>query len=179
MAVFAFLLAAAAPAAAQSFAVGGGGGAVADLGANVVDNGLSHFGGYGFFEASLETYGARNDVLLQARGQFVTLPGGAPNAPNVHVSSGLLIVAYRFREEWWEAGLLAGLGVFGVSPAAPGTDQVAADPSQTVFGWCVGAQSVFQISRRVDFRLEVTWNEPLTQLDHKFFFLSGGVAYRF
>lgn len=176
---FALLLAAAAPAAAQSFAAGGGGGAIADLGANVVDNGFSHFGGYGFFEVSLETYGARNDVLLQARGQFVTLPGGAPDAPNIRVNSGLVIVTYRYREEWWEAGLLAGLGVFGVSPRAPGPDQVAADPSQTVFGWCVGAQSVFRINRRFDFRLEASWNVPQTQLDHKFFFLSGGVGYRF
>jgi hypothetical protein len=179
VASLALLLAAAAPAAAQNFSAGGGGGAIADLGTNVLDNGFSHFGGYAFFEVSLETYGARSDVLLQARGQFVTLPGGAPNAPDVHVNSGLVIVTYRFREEWWEAGLLAGLGVFGVSPAAPGTGQVAADPSQTVFGWCVGVQSVFRINRRFDFRAEVSWNEPLTQLDHKFFFLSGGVGYRF
>ena len=179
VAAFAFLLSAAAPAAAQNFAAGGGGGAIADQGANVVDNGFSHFGGYGFFEVSLETYGARSDVLLQARGLFVTLPGGAPGAPDIRVNSGLVIVTYRFREEWWEAGLLAGLGVFGVSPKAPGTDQVAAEPSQTVFGWCVGVQSVFRISRRFDFRLEASYQVPQTQLDHKFFFLSGGVGYRF
>ena len=138
VAAFALLLVAAAPAAAQTFAAGGGGGAIADVGANVTDNSFSHFGGYVFFEASLETYGARNDVLLQARGQFVTLPGGAPGAPDIQVNSGLVIVTYRYREPWWEAGLLAGLGVFDVSPRAPGTDQVAADPAQTVFGWCVG-----------------------------------------
>ena len=176
---FALALATAAPAAAQNFAAGGGGGAIADQGTNVADNGFSHFGGYGFAEVSLESYGSRSDVLLQARGQFVTLPGGAPGAPDVGVSSGLVIVTYRYREEWWEPGLFAGLGVFGVSPKSPGQDQVAADRSQTVFGWCVGAQSVFRINRRFDFRLEVSWNVPQTELDHKFFFLTGGVGYRF
>jgi hypothetical protein len=179
VASLALLLAASAPAAAQSFSVGGGGGAIADQGTNVPDNGLSNFGGYGFFEVSLETYGARNDVLLQARGQFVTLPGGAADAPDVHLSSGLVIVTYRFREAWWEAGLLAGVGVFGVSPVAPETGQVAADTAQTVFGWCVGAQAVFRIDRRFDIRLEASWNVPQTQLDHKFFFLTAGVGYRF
>ena len=148
-------------------------------GANVTDNSFSHFGGYVFFEASLETYGARNDVLLQARGQFVTLPGGAPGAPDIHVNSGLVIVTYRYREPWWEAGLLAGLGVFDVSPKAPGTDQVAADPAQTVFGWCVGTQAVFRITPRFDFRVEASYDVPKTQLDHKFFFLTGGFGYRF
>ncbi len=56
---------------------------------------------------------------------------------------------------------------------------MAAERSQTVFGWCVGAQSVFRITRRFDFRLEVSWNVPQTELDHKFFFLTGGVGYRF
>ncbi len=179
VAASALFLALASPAAAQDFAAGGGGGAITDQGANVVDNGLSHFGGYAFLEVSLESSGARNDLLLQARGQFVTLPGGAPGAPDIRVNSGLVLVTYRYREELWAAGLLAGLGVFSVTPRAPGADQVAADPSQTVFGWCVGAQSVFRITRRFDFRLEASWNVPQTRLDHKFFFLTGGVGYRF
>lgn len=176
---FAFLLAAAAPAAAQSFSAGGGGGAIADQGRNVTDNGLGHFGGYLFLEASLESYGARHDVLVQGRGEFVTLPGGAPGAPEIRVNSGLLMVTYRYREEWWEAGLLAGLGVFGLSPRAPEPDQVAAETSQTVFGWCAGAQSVFRMTRRLDFRIEASYQVPQTRLDHKFFFLSGGLGYRF
>ena len=176
---FALLLSVAAPAAAQYFAVGGGGGAIADVGTNVVDNGFSHFGGYGFFEVSLERYGSQSQVLLQARGQFVTLPGGAPGAPDIRVNSGLAIVTYRFREEWWEAGVLGGLGVLDVSPNAPGTDQVAADPAQTVFGWCFGVQSLFRITPRFDFRVEASYDVPKTQLDHKFFFLTGGFGYRF
>ncbi len=170
---FALFLSAAAPAAAQTFAAGGGGGAIADVGANVTDNSFSHFGGYVFFEASLETYGARNDVLLQARGQFVTLPGGAPGAPDIQVNSGLVIVTYRYREPWWEAGLLAGLGVFDVSPKAPGTDQVAADPAQTVFGWCVGTQAVFRITPRFDFRVEASYDVPKTQTRPQVFLPDG------
>lgn len=170
---------AAAPAGAQNFAAGAGGGAIADLGTDVARSGFHSFGGYGFFEVSLGDPGARSDVLLQARGEFLTLPGGAPAAPEIRVSSGLVIVTYRYREAWWEAGLLAGLGVFGVSPKSPGTDQVAADPSETVFGWCAGAQSVFQLGRNFDFRLEASYHLPSTHLDHKFFFITGGFGYRF
>ncbi|MFI5182293.1 MAG: hypothetical protein ACHQPI_12980 [Thermoanaerobaculia bacterium] len=178
-AILGLLVAAAAPAAAQSFAVGAGGGAIADLGANVARSGFHSYGGYGFLEVSLENSGSGSDVRLQLRGELLRLPGGAPAAPDLDVSSGLVVVSYLWREEWWEAGLMAGLGVFGVSPKSPGSDQVAADPSQTVFGWCAGAQSVFRISRRADFRLEASWQVPSTQLDHKFFFLTGGFAYRF
>ncbi len=178
-AALALLLLAALPAAAQSFAAGAGGGAVADLGASAARSGFHNFGGYGFFEVSIESYGARNEVLLQARGEFLTLPGGAAGAPDVNVSSGLGIVTYRFREDWWDAGLLAGVGVFGISPKSPSASQAAADPSETVFGWCAGAQTVFRISRRVDFRLEASWQVPSTRLQHKFFFVTGGFGYRF
>jgi hypothetical protein len=178
-AALALLVFAAAPGAAQNFAAGAGGGAIADLGTNVSRSVFHNFGGFGFLEVSLESYGSQHDILFQARGEFLTLPGGAATAPDVNVSSGLVIVTYRFREEWWEAGLLAGLGVFGISPKSPSADQVAADPPQTVFGWCAGVQTVFRISRRFDFRLEASWQVPSTQLEHKFFFVTGGFGYRF
>ncbi len=173
------LLASAAPALAQSFAAGAGGGAVADLGSTVTQSGFDNFGGFGFVEVSVESYGARNDVLFQLRGEFLTLPGGAPGAPKVDVSAGLAVVTYRFREEWWEGGLLAGAGVFGVSPKSPSAGEVPAETSQTVFGWCVGAQALFRISRPVDFRVEASWQVPSTHLEHKFFFLTGAFGYRF
>jgi hypothetical protein len=170
---------ASAPGAAQSFAVGGGGSIISDQGTLVDVNSFDHWGGNVFGELSLGNYSAQHAVVLQLRGTFFSLPGGAPDSPDLRGVSGLSLVFYRFREAWWEAGLFGGVGLYHFSPKTPGPGQVVADPTETVVGFAGGLQTLFRVSRSFDFRLELSGEVPRTQADHKMIFLTAAVGYRF
>lgn len=177
-----FLLAiplAPAPVAAQPFAVGAGGSIISDRGTLVDVNGFNRAGGNVFGELSLEGGSARNDAVLQLRWSFFSLPGGAPDSPDLRAMSGLALVYYRFRETWWEAGLFGGLGLYHFSPKSPGPGQVVVDPTESVVGFCGGLQTLFRVSRRFDARLELSGEVPRTEANHKMITLTAAVAYHF
>jgi len=179
------------PAAAQTnrtrefpFAVGAGGFAVTDTGRPADVNAFSTGGFRIFFDVELES-----GVLLEARYESFLLPGSAVTpppfepatgtSPKVKVNGGSLTVGYLFRETWWEAGLTAGVGVYGLSPRDPEPDQVPADVSETVIGWNAGLLTIFKLSTHWDFRLEATGYLLRSDSSHKPILIGASAAYRF
>ena len=114
-------------------------------------------GFHAFFEVALDP-----GVLLQVRYESFQLPGTtsspplqpAVSGPRIDVDAGLVTVAYVFRETWWEAGLFAGVGLYGLRPRPPEAGQTAVDVRENVFGWNFGSLMAFQLTRRWDLRIE-------------------------
>jgi len=173
------LLFAAGPAAGQSFAVGGGGSLTADHGYQVEDTALDNWGGFVFGEMSLGSFHEGQDGFFQLRLSYSSLPGGAPDAPKMNAWSGLALVSYRFREKWWEAGLIGGVGVIRMLPKSPEPGQVPADPTQAVIEFAIGAQTVFRVSERFDLRLELMGEFPNSEYSHTLIVLTTAFGYRF
>lgn len=193
---FAALLAALVPglsfsAAAQTnrqsefpFAAGVSGFAVTDTGRAADVKAFSTRGFRIFADVELET-----GMILQARYENFLLPGSAVTAPpfeqpagdspRVKVNGGSLSVGYVFREAWWQAGFVAGVGLFGLSPRDPEAGQVPADISETVIGWHAGLLTIFQLSRRWDFRIDATGFLLRTDASHKPILVGASLAYRF
>ena len=84
-----------------------------------------------------------------------------------------------FREAWWQAGLVAGVGVFGLSPRDPEAGQLPADISETVIGWHAGLLTIFQLGRRWDFRIDATGYLLRTDASHKPILVGASLAYHF
>jgi len=173
------LLFAAGPAAGQSFAVGGGGSLTADHGFQVVDTVFDNWGGFVFGEMSLGRFHEGQGGFFQLRFSYSSLPGGAPDAPKMNAWSGLALVSYRFQETWWEAGLIGGVGFLRILPKSPEPGQVPADPTQTVIGFAIGAQTLFRVSQKFDVRLELLGEFPNTEYSHTLIVLTTAVGYRF
>lgn len=164
------------------FAVGGGGEWVTDNGRVSDVDAFSNGGWHAFGELVLEP-----GVLLQVRYMNFTLPGtpvvppfgAATSAPDVKVNAGLMSVGYLFREPWWDAGLVAGVGVYSLDPKAVSGDQTSANYKETVIGWHGGLVTAFHISARWDVRLEATAYLLRTDQSFKPVTLGGSVAYHF
>jgi hypothetical protein len=137
------------PATAQSFAVGAGGGILNDTGSAENLKSFSTAAGYGFVEMKLDP-----GVLMQARYTRMQLPATAENGPDIDVDAATLTVAYLFKEDWWQAGFVAGGGGYFLRPKSPGAGQVETDPRESVFGLNGGLLTVFTVNRRIDIRLE-------------------------
>jgi len=173
------LLLAAGPSAAQSFAVGVGGSLISDQGTLVDVNAFDRGGGFVFGDLQLSRPEASFNGVLQLRWTIFSLPGGAPDSPSLAGNSGLLLLFYRYRETWWQAGIFGGFGVFHFAPKDPEPGQVVVDPNETVVGWCLGVDSVFRLSRSFDARLELSGQLPRTEASHKIIALSVAIGYRF
>ena len=185
------LLAAAPPARSQvgpprtqqlPFAVGGGGEWVTDNGRASDVKAFSNGGFHVFAEVVLEP-----SVVLQLRYMNFALPGTPVTpafgetlpAPDVKVNAGIASVGYLFRENWWDGGFVAGVGVYGLTPKTPSAGQASADVKETVIGWHGGLVSAFHISTRWDFRVEFNAFLLRTDANHKPLTLGGSVAYHF
>ncbi len=166
------------------FGVGAGGFAVTDTG-NVSDtSAFSNAGWWGFGEVVLEP-----GVLLQLRYQSFLLPGtpvtppfgvgGSTKAPDVRVRAGIASVGYLFRESWWDGGFVAGVGVYGIDPKAPGPDESSADVRETVVGWHGGLVAAFHVATRWDLRIEAIGYLLRTDQNHKPITLGASVGYHF
>jgi len=166
------------------FAFGAGGYAVTDTGRPSDVKAFSTGGFRIFADIELEA-----GVILQVRYESFLLPGSAVpppvfgqpagDSPKVKVNAGSTSVGYLFREDWWQAGLTAGVGLYSLSPRDPEPGQVTADVSETVIGWNAGLLTVFQISRRWEVRLEVTGYLLRTDTAHKPLLIGASAAYRF
>jgi hypothetical protein len=185
------LLAAASSAPAQmgpprtqgfAFAVGAGGEFVTDTGRASDVDAFSNGGWHAFGEVVLE-----KGVVLQLRYMNFSLPGtpvvppfGVPtSAPDVKVNAGLMSVGYLYREPWWDAGLVAGVGLYDLKPNAVSGDQTSTDVQETVVGWHAGLLAAFHVAARWDLRLEVTAFLLRTDANHKPITVGGSVAYHF
>ncbi|HEX7613659.1 MAG TPA: hypothetical protein VF554_00135 [Thermoanaerobaculia bacterium] len=166
------------------FALGAGGFAATDTGRAADVKAFSTGGFRVFADVELET-----GVILQARYENFLLPGSAVtppplqppagDSPRVKVNGGSLSVGYLFRETWWQAGLVAGVGVFGLSPRAPEGNQVATDVEETVIGWHAGLLTIFQLGNRWDLRIEGTGYLLRTNASHKPVLVGASLAYHF
>ena len=165
------------------FAVGAGGYAVNDAGRAADVGSFSNAGFEAYGEVVLEP-----GVLLQARYQNFTLPGtpavpppfGTPTtAPDVRVNAGVMSVGYLFREHWWDAGIVAGVGIYWLNPNAPSADQSVIDVKETVIGWHGGLLVSVQLARRLDLRAEFNAYLLRTDVTHKPITLGGSLAYHF
>lgn len=185
------LLAAAASADAQvgaprtqhfPFAVGAGGEWVTDNGRASDVDAFSNGGWHAFGEIVLE-----KGVVLQVRYMSFSLPGtpfvppfGTPtSAPDVKVNAGIMSVGYLYREPWWDAGLVAGVGVYALNPKSPSAGQASLDVKETVIGWHGGLLTAFHIAARWDLRIEATAYLLRTDANHKPITVGGSVAYHF
>jgi hypothetical protein len=164
------------------FAVGAGGSAVNDTGRAADVKAFSTGGFHAFAEVVLEA-----GVLLQVRYENFLLPGTASDtpfqpavsAPRIKVDAGNVTVAYVFREEWWEAGLFGGVGIYGLAPRSPEAGQTPVDVRETVIGWNGGVLLVFQLAQRWDLRVEAAGYLLQTDAQTKLVRLGGSVAYHF
>jgi len=165
------------------FAAGAGGFGVTDTGRAADVKSFSTGGFRVFADVELET-----GVILQARYENFLLPGAvvtppafqsASPAPSVRVNGGSLSVGYMLREAWWQAGLVAGVGVFGLSPRDAEAGQVSGDVSETVIGWHAGLLTIFQLSNRWDFRVDATGYLLRTDASHKPILVGASLAYHF
>ncbi len=183
--VAAFSLSAAAQTTRQGefpFAVGAGGFAASDTGRASDVKAFSTGGFRVFADVEMEP-----GIILQVRYEDFLLPGAVVtdplqppgNSPRLNVKGGSVSVGYLFREPWWQAGLVAGVGVFGLSPRAPEGDQVAGDVKETVIGWHAGLLTIFQIARRWDLRIDATGYLLRTDASHKPVLVGAALAYHF
>ncbi len=163
----------------QSFAVGAGGVLLSDQGTLVDVNAFNRGGGFLFGEVVIDGSSLGHSANLQLRWTIFSLPGGEPNSPSLAGNSALMLASYRFREAWWQAGFFGGVGLYHFSPKDPEPGQVVVDPSENVVGFCGGIETVFQVSRRFDVRLELSGQFPRTQASHKIVSLGASVAYHF
>ncbi len=164
------------------FAVGAGGEWVTDNGRVGDVKAFSNGGFHAFGEVVLEP-----GVVLQLRYMSFSLPGtpvtppfGAPtSAPDVRVNAGIVSVGYLFREAWWDAGVVGGVGVYGLDPKPPTGDQTSLDVKETIIGWHGGLVTAFHVATRWDVRLEFNAFLLRTDANHKPMTLGGSVAYHF
>lgn len=164
------------------FAVGAGGYWVTDNGRVSDVSAFSTRGWLAFGELVLES-----GVFLQIRYQAFRLPGtpvtppfGEPtSAPEVDVRAGIASVGYLFREQWWDGGLVGGVGVYRLNPQTPTGDQTSTDVKETVSGWHGGGLIVFHVAEHWDVRLEADAYLLRTDANHKPITLGGAVAYHF
>ena len=162
------------PAAAQTFAVGVGGGILNDTGsAENLDN-FSTAAGYGFVEMKLDP-----GVLMQARYTRMQLPPTAENGPDIDVDAATLTIAYLFKEDWWQAGFVAGGGGYFLRPKTPGAGQVETDPEESVFGLNGGLLTVFTVNRSIDIRLEAVGHLIRDMSRRKPVIVSAAVTWKF
>ncbi len=88
-------------------------------------------------------------------------------------------MGYHFREEWFTAGIYAGLGVYRLVPRDPNADQTATDPKETVFGWTGSLMAGFTLTPSWQLRLEGSGHLIRSGIKHDPIILSAAVAYRF
>lgn len=167
-------LLAASSVSAQTFALGAGGGLLNDTGSAENLKSFSTGAGYGFAEIALEP-----GLLMQARYTRMRLPPTAANGPDIDVDAATLSIAYLFKEDWWQAGFVAGGGGYWLRPKSPGAGQVATDPSASVFGWHGGLLTTFAVNQRFDVRLEAVGHLIRDVSRRKPIVVSAAVAWKF
>jgi hypothetical protein len=167
-----------APLAAQSFAAGLGAAVYAETATDSDVKGFQNWGGDAYLEVLLESSYSFATVLEGRYSRF-QLPGSQPGAPNLQVNAGIARVSYRWRDDWFQAGFFGGGGVFCVSPKSPGPGEIAVDSSETAAGATFGVETLFRLTRQIDFRLEFGGDYIATTVIHRPLFIGGSVSYKF
>ena len=169
------LLAVAPAASAQKSSLGAGGGILNDAGSAENLKNFSTGSGHAFVEMSLDP-----GIVMQARYTRMLLPPTAESGPDIDVDAATLSIAYLFKEDWWQAGLVAGGGGYFLRPRAPGAgQQVETDPRESVFGLHGGLLTVFTVNRRIDLRVEAIGHLIRDVSRRKPVIVSAAVAFRF
>jgi hypothetical protein len=173
-ALLAAALFAAAPARGQTFAVGGGLFAVNDVGSAAITRGFSTWGGSLFGEMTLDKH-----VTLQLRGARFAVRGSGSDAPNIDITAATLTCSYLFDEDWFKAGLMAGLGGYFLRPQSPGPGQGVVDVSEDAFGWTGGLVTIFEVGQKFDIRVQALGHLIRTSAARKPIEIGLAAAYHF
>lgn len=160
--------------AQETFAIGVAGSLVNDTGTASNVGSFGTAGAHLFGEMKFDRWG-----VLQARLSRFGLPGTAPDAPNLVVDSATLTVGYLFQEDWFRAGVYAGVGGYRLRPRDLEAGQVPVDDKENVFGWTGGLITIFDVAPHWDLRLEASGHLIRTVVGHKPILITAGVAYRF
>ncbi len=110
--------------------------------------------------------------------------GGAPSAPLPELADrinyGTVGIAYEFLEGDYASGLFAGIGGYRIDPDA--TDPAFEgfrDARQTVWGWHVGVDAAFRVSKRIHVIPRVTLHKIKSNVSRSLLTANIGVAYSF
>ena len=176
------------PVFAQSFGIGGAAGIVNDVSGDVEFSGFKWGDANGFFEYKIEkstvfraTYGSMWTQQSKSE-SVVTTPDGPVTLPemNESVRYGIVSVSYLVWQGYFTSGLFAGIGGYGIRPAAVPVDlEPYADPEETVFGWHAGVDGEFQVSRQVGVVLRFTYHNVSAHPHRQFVTADGGAVFRF
>lgn len=167
-------LLAAFPASAQSFAAGGGAFLLNDTGSVEKASTFGTWGGHIFGEVQLEPW-----VMLQLRASRFTLPGTITGAPNLETDAIYGSALYLFREDWFSAGFFGGIGYYRLKPKDLEIGQTPVDSKESVIGLHLGILTRFEVTPKVDLRIELAGHLIRTEVEHKPILLGASVAYHF
>jgi hypothetical protein len=131
----------------------------------------------------LRLTGGRMHVAAHNAGQSVTVGGSTIAVPDDlrdRIDYGTFGVSYEFVESAWTSGAFVGVGGYHVYPGTPsGLPSAVADPSETVFGFHVGADAQLIVWRTLGILGRVTVHIPQTNPHRVLVAADLGVAYRF
>ena len=187
-AAFALGAFAAAPASAQQFGFGGSVGWNLDVSRDAQFDEF-HFGNYqGWFEYSME-----ENVLLRFTGgtmktrqtnsgAILQTPTGSTTVPELdeHINYGMVSVSYHFWEGFFTSGLFGGIGGYGIHPDdVPPAYSDVGDVRETVFGFHLGAEGEFHVTRNVGVDVRFTYHNISAHPHRQFVNADVGATWRF
>ncbi len=127
------------------------------------------------------TYGSMWTQQSQA-GQTETTPDGTVTVPGFkeRINYGTVDAVYHFWEDFYTAGLFAGIGVYGINPQ-PVPPEYAAyqDLDETVFGWNAGADGEFRVASHLSIVLRITYHNVSAHPHRQFFNADAGFVAKF
>ena len=191
-AAFAF---APAPMEAQLFGLGGSFGWTNDVGSQNAQFDSFDFGNYaGWFEYRMEqnvqlrlTGGSLRTRI--SSGATITEPGnggtGEPVEPvtrhvKERVNYGMVSVSYLFWEGFFTSGVFGGIGGYGIHPEeVPPELGIPTDRSETVFGWHLGTEGEFTVTRNIGIDLRLTYHNVSAHPHRQFVAADVGATWRF
>ncbi|HEX4439162.1 MAG TPA: outer membrane beta-barrel protein [Thermoanaerobaculia bacterium] len=188
-AIAAVALLAPAPAAGQVFGVGGSLGWTNDVSAHDAQFDSFKFGTYsGWFEYRMEDTlllrltGGTLKTKQTSSGALIQTPVGSTTVPELgeRVNYGLVSASYRFWEGFFTSALFGGIGGYGIHPADvdPAYAGVA-DRHETVFGWHLGTEGEFTVTKNVGIDLRLTYHNVSAHPHRQFVAAEMGATWRF
>ena len=115
-------------------------------------------------------------------GQTVNTPSGPVFVPTAkeHVNYLTIDASYLYAEGFYTGGIFGGIGgyQYNPEPMPPGYEQFQ-DPSQKYFGFNLGVDGEFRVSRNVGLVLRLTYHYLFATPRREFFNAEAGVVGRF
>jgi len=178
-----------ATAAGQVFGVGGSLGWTNDVSGTDAQFDSFKFGTYsGLFEynmeesVSLRLVGGTLKTKQTSSGAVIQTPVGSTTVPELgeRVNYGMVSASYRFWEGFFTSALFGGIGGYGIHPddVDPAYAGVA-DRHETVFGWHLGTEGEFTVTKSVWIDLRLTYHNVSAHPHRQFVAAEMGATWRF